>query len=556
MNESFTGLDNDINDYLVYSTNAFLDAHGRGLEEPDDMQQVLDALLELHDLEPSVESQVYESNYLTIVNAIHLNEVFQSVVNKQIEAIDQLLETNQQLMKEASHSAIKENRFGHRFLIHKVYEDDINYFDSSELLLEDNQDVPEEEEQGVLEEEVEEEPVAVDSSGDASVPCKAWHLHERERLLEGIRSEAKRMISFDHMKRNEAWRIWEVDKIENKQLELFPVSRIDWTRISHLHVRTRSPTECLIQWTTQEHPLINKKPWTKEESMRLSELVDKFGLFSGQWETIANELNTNRTISQCFSHYMAAKNNANARSLKWSPEEDRQLRDAVKVFGSFNWQQVASILKGRTGQQCLHRWSKSLNPAIKRTRWTEEEDRLLARAVSLYGLGNWTKIQRLIPQRTDMQCRERWVNNCHPTLKGNPATEEEKARIVELVKEHGTKWSVIARSLPGRTDNFVMRTYKGWLRKQADPATLKKRGRKPKPDAAKTRVTKPRTTKSKVAKLKATKSKTTKPKATKPKATKPKADKPKADKPKADKPKADKPKTTKPKADKPKTTKQ
>lgn len=98
MNESFTGLDNDINDYLVYSTNAFLDAHGRGLEEPDDMQQVLDALLELHDLEPSVESQVYESNYLTIVNAIHLNEVFQSVVNKQIEAIDQLLETNQQLM--------------------------------------------------------------------------------------------------------------------------------------------------------------------------------------------------------------------------------------------------------------------------------------------------------------------------------------------------------------------------------------------------------------------------------------------------------------------------
>lgn len=81
----------------------------------------------------------------------------------------------------------------------------------------------EEEEQGVLEEEVEEEPVVVDSSGDASVPCKACkscskeflsissnkanlllsigHLHERERLLEGIRSEAKRMISFDHMKR-------------------------------------------------------------------------------------------------------------------------------------------------------------------------------------------------------------------------------------------------------------------------------------------------------------------------------------------------------------------
>jgi len=47
---------------------------------------------------------------------------------------------------------------------------------------------------------------------------------------------------------------------------------------------------------------------------------------------------------------------------------------AVKKFGEKNWQQVAHQLEGRAGQQCLHRWQKTLNPAIQRGRWKPEED--------------------------------------------------------------------------------------------------------------------------------------------------------------------------------------
>ncbi|KAI8074258.1 uncharacterized protein B0P05DRAFT_547880 [Gilbertella persicaria] len=466
------------------------------------MQEVLDALLELHDFEKDGSfPQEYEENYLSIVNAMCVNEELQNQVIKQIETVDKMLEANQTLMKEASHCAVKENRFGQKFTIHQVYDDNISYFDKSELI---DQEEEEDEDyndhlvdlqsQGEEEDEEEQRDYV---SNQSPLHRKAWSKHERDRLIEAIHSEAKRMISFDYMKKNEAWRIWEVDQIEKKQLELFPVSRIDWERISSIHVRTRTPTECLIQWTTQEHPSINKKPWTKQESERLSQLVDQMGLLSGQWERIANELGTNRTISQCFSHYMAAKNNANARSLKWNPEEDRKLAEAVKIFGgACNWQQIASILGGRTGQQCLHRWTKTLNPAIRRTRWTPEENELLERAVKLYGVGNWTKVQRLIPGRTDMQCRERWVNNCHPTLKSEPATQEEIELIVKLVQEHGTKWSLIARSLPGRTDNFALRAYNQWLKKQnndepkrarksKETTTPKKRGRKPNPTTPK-----------------------------------------------------------------------
>ncbi|KAI9481507.1 MAG: hypothetical protein EXX96DRAFT_481076, partial [Benjaminiella poitrasii] len=278
--------------------------------------------------------------------------------------------------------------------------------------------------------------------------------------------------------RNEAWRVWEVDKMKYTELESIPVERIDWSRISNLYVQTRTPTECLIQWTTQEHPSINKKPWTKSETERLSNLVDQIGLFSGQWERIANELNTNRTISQCFSHYMSTKNNAAARSLKWNTTEDKELTEAVKIFGDCNWQQIASILKGRTGQQCLHRWSKTLKPGIVRKRWTAEDDEALQRAVHLYGVGNWTKIQRLVKGRTDMQCRERWANVLHPGINKEPMTQEEIDKLLELVETHGKKWSYIARYMPGRTDNTLLRQYKAFINKQKTEEKRKEREKK------------------------------------------------------------------------------
>ncbi|CEP18286.1 hypothetical protein [Parasitella parasitica] len=437
-------------------------------QEQDDMQEVLNALLDFESLK-YIDSERFETDYITILKAISLNNNLQEKIQDQIRLVDEKLETNAKLLKEANLLTLEENRIGNKFPIHTLYRDPINYFEDAELLnitvgATENEnpsgqkhveykytDDDDEEEEDSEDEEEEVESVLSSTNNDKQPSHKSWSRTERERLEEGIISEAKRMISFDFVQKKEEWRVWEVDKMEKKDLLTFPVL-------------TRSPVECLIQWTTQEHPTINKKPWSKQESQKLSLLVNEIGLFSGQWERIANELGTNRTISQCFSHYMFEKNNAHARSLKWSKEEDKRLTDAVKLFGNCNWQQVADILGERTGQQCLHRWQKSLNPVIKRQRWNTEEDALLKRAVYLYGAGNWTKIQRLIPGRTDMQCRERWVNILQPSVNRDKFTQEETDRLVELVKQHGTKWSLLQTLMPGRTDNALMRHYKATLK--------------------------------------------------------------------------------------------
>lgn len=88
---------------------------------------------------------------------------------------------------------------------------------------------------------------------------------------------------------------------------------------------------------------------------------------------------------------------------------------------------VAAVLPfKRTAQQCMTRYKHSLNPATHRAHWTEEEDALLTRAVQEVGGPNrkWKQIAALIPGRTNVQCRERWVNHLDPAVSKEDWTRE------------------------------------------------------------------------------------------------------------------------------------
>ncbi|KAG1355117.1 putative chromosome transmission fidelity protein 8 [Cocos nucifera] len=57
----------------------------------------------------------------------------------------------------------------------------------------------------------------------------------------------------------------------------------------------------------------------------------------------------------------------------------------------------------------------------------------------------------LFPDRTDVQCLHRWQKVLNPELVKGTWTKEEDDLIIQLVEKHGCKkWSVIAKSLPGR----------------------------------------------------------------------------------------------------------
>lgn len=223
----------------------------------------------------------------------------------------------------------------------------------------------------------------------------------------------------------------------------------------------RTADECRLHWVNLQHPRISRAPWTPSEDADLARLASLHKERS--WSLIASELGTNRTALQCLQRHRIKHGGVRTR---WTVQEDLSLREAVRRFGERNWQQVANALEGRSGQACLHRWLKALHPSIVRGRWGAEEDARLREAVQLYGLHNWVKVQSHVRGRTDMQCRERWMNVLDPAIDNGPFSAEEDARLLMLVERYGPgKWAEISKEMPKRTDNILWRRWKSLMRK-------------------------------------------------------------------------------------------
>lgn len=144
------------------------------------------------------------------------------------------------------------------------------------------------------------------------------------------------------------------------------------------------------------------------------------------------------------------------RHGKWDASEDEALRRAVAEYGG-KWKVIAQIVGTRSAPQCIHRWRKSVQPGIRRSKWTQEEDDALRRAVTQLGM-MWTKVAKMVPGRTDVQCRERWVNILDPEICHLPWSAKDDAELRAAVREYGVgKWSLISAKLTRRRPDYSCR---------------------------------------------------------------------------------------------------
>ena len=170
-------------------------------------------------------------------------------------------------------------------------------------------------------------------------------------------------------------------------------------------------------------------------------------------------------ISKSLGYQIFRKNRRNA----WSAEEDECLKSLIiKQYiktsklekynnepidiKSIDWVDISNnMITKRRGKECKKRWVSSLDPFLRKGKWTAEEDQALIKAFKIHGPA-WQKVANDIEGRNEDQCSKRYteVLNSDTRERLKPWTLEEDLILIKQVKEYGTKWRQISQALPTR----------------------------------------------------------------------------------------------------------
>jgi len=235
------------------------------------------------------------------------------------------------------------------------------------------------------------------------------------------------------------------------------------------------------KYFTTLSPSLNTAPFTKEESLKILELIHKEDGHP-RWDEVAKTLGTNRSPFACFRHYqLKLKNNTSTPTIEpleeglpfssvlalsapktWSYLEDELLLKYIAASGpqTFINQRFAADVGERffphmpVKRIVLRMSSSLLIPTLKHERWSDKDERKLALCMRIYGNATSpeTEAQVHFPHRAAKSVLEKWSLSLNPDISTQPYTPQEDKALLEAVSKAGgaADWKAISSKFPNR----------------------------------------------------------------------------------------------------------
>ena len=79
----------------------------------------------------------------------------------------------------------------------------------------------------------------------------------------------------------------------------------------------------------------------------------------------------------------------------WKNVEDEILKAAVMKYGLNQWSRISSLLVRKSAKQCKARWYEWIDPSIKKTEWSREEEEILLHLAKIFPC-QWRTISPMV----------------------------------------------------------------------------------------------------------------------------------------------------------------
>ena len=129
--------------------------------------------------------------------------------------------------------------------------------------------------------------------------------------------------------------------------------------------------------TSEQEQKTNRVHWKLKEVELLKKLIIKH---HKDWKTIADVI-PGRSATQCIQKYYSLQRSK--EMTIWTPLEDVFVSNWVSMNGSNDFTNCALEMKNKTASECFKRWKDSLNPQIKKGKWSEQEQMLFFQAFKI-----------------------------------------------------------------------------------------------------------------------------------------------------------------------------